>query len=111
MKKNKLSYRILKGTFIILFVIFIALYFSEASGYYEFRNYKTKELTDKQIQKFESDVAKGKDVSIEDYAITKNKNYSNNLSKAGDKLSNSISHLVEKGLNSTFSFVNKLIEE
>ena len=111
MKKNKLNYKIFRGTFIVLFVIFIALYFSEASGYYEFKNYKTKELTDKQIKKFESDIASGKDVSIEDYAVVKNKDYSNNLSNAGSKLSNGVSHLVEKGLNNTFSFINKLIEE
>lgn len=111
MKKDKLSYRVARGIMIILFVIFLALYFSESSGYYEFKNFKTKELTDKQIKQFENDISKGKDVSIEDYVVVKNKDYSNKLSKAGSSLSNGISHLVEKGLNNTFSLINKFIEE
>lgn len=112
MKKNrKVKNKFFKGFFLILFIIFIVLYFSEASGYYEFQNRRTKELTDKQIEKFEADVAAGKNVKIEDYVVTKNNNYNNNLSSAGLKLSNGISHLIEKGLNNTFSVIVKLIEE
>ncbi len=111
MKKHKVKYKFFKGLFIILFVIFIALYFSEESGYYEFKNHKTKELTEKQIKKFEADVALGKQVDINDYMIIKNINYQNHISRAGLSISNTISYVVKKGLDGTFSFIIKLVEE
>lgn len=108
---NKVKLKIFKTFIIILFIIFVVLYFSEASGYYEFQNRRTKELTDKQITKFEQDIAKGKNVKIEDYIVTKDNDYSNNLSNAGYSISKGISSIVEKGLNNTFSVIIKLIEE
>lgn len=111
MKKRKGKYKFFKGLIIVLFTIFIVLYFSEESGYYEFKNHKTKELTQKQIEKFESDIALGKQVDIDDYTTSKSNDYQNRLSGAGLNISNSIAYLVEKGLNGTFSFLIKLVEE
>ena len=111
MKKHKGKYKFFKGVFIILFVIFIALYFSEESGYYEFKNHRTAELTKKQIEKFEADVALGKQVDINDYKIVKNKDYQNHISGAGLNISNIVSYLVKTGLDKSFSFLIKLVEQ
>lgn len=111
MKKHKGKYKFFKGLFVTLFVIFIVLYFSEESGYYEFKNHKTKELTENQIKKFEADVSLGKQVDINDYMVVKNKDYQNHISGVGLNLSNAISYVVKKGLDGTFSFIIKLVEE
>lgn len=108
--KDKLKIKLFKGIFTLLFLIFITMYVSEESGYYEFKNNKTKELTQKQIEKFESDVALGKEVDIEDYVVTKDKNYQNKISKMGLNVSNTLSTIVKKSLDGAFSFMVNLVE-
>ena len=50
------SEKLIKTIFTILFVIFVTIYISQATGYYEYELHKKSELTKEQIQKFEKDV-------------------------------------------------------
>lgn len=109
-KNNTKKIKLFKFIFTFLFLVFITMYFSEESGYYEFKKNKTKELTEEQIKKFEEDVSLGKEVDIKDYVVVKEKNYQNHLSKLGLNVSNTISKIVKKGLDSTFSVVIDLVE-
>ena len=110
MKKNKKN-KFFKILFMILFIIYITIYFSQLTGYYEYKNYQKTVLTRNQIKKFESDVKNGRDVKLENYVVNTNKHYQNNLSKIGMNLSDIISKLVNKGINSSFDFLIKLVDE
>ena len=106
-KKNKL-YRFI---FMVFFLSFLVVYFSEITGYYEYRNYQKKTFTEEQIKKFEEDVASGKEVDINDYVVIDTKTYNNKLSKLTSKLSDGISEVVELSVNETFKALSKLMEE
>lgn len=109
MRKNKRN-KIYKFIFMVLFLSFIVIYFSELTGYYEYQNHKHTVLTEEQIKKFESDVAAGKEVDINEYLVKDDRVYNNNLSKLSSKLSNGISKVVQKGVESTFKFLSNLVE-
>ena len=110
MKKDKKN-KIFKFLIVLLFIIYITIYISEKTGYYEYKNYQKTILTKEQIVKFEDDVKNGKNVKINDYVVNTNKNYQTNLSKMGFNVSELISKLVNKGINSSFDFLVKLVDE
>ena len=55
MKKSK-KYRVCRFIFMVFFISFLVVYFSELTGYYEYQNYKQAALTKEQIKKFEEDL-------------------------------------------------------
>lgn len=109
MKKDKKK-KIFKFVFMVLFLSFVVIYCAELTGYYEYQNYKQTALTEEQIKKFESDVAAGKEVDINEYLVKDDRVYNNNLSKLSSKISNGISTVVQKGVESTFKFLSNLVE-
>ncbi len=110
MKKKK-NNNIFNIIFMILFLSFLVVYFSEKTGYYEYKNHNKAVLTEEQIKKFESDVASGKEVDLNDYLIINNKSYDNKLSKLASKFSDGISSVVKTSVENTFKFLSGLIEE
>lgn len=109
MKKDKKN-KIYKFIFMVFFISFIVVYFSELTGYYEYQNHKKSTLTEEKIKQFEKDVAEGKEVDINDYVVVEEKNYNNGLSKLTSKLSDGISNLVQSGVENTFKFLSNLVE-
>lgn len=107
---KKVYYKILKFCFVFLFVIFITLYISQVAGYYEYANNQQMILTEKQIEKFESDVKSGKNIDIEDYMKNTKKNYNTGISKMGLKVSDIISDGVSKGVEGFFNFLIKFVD-
>ena len=110
MKKDK-KIKLFKGILVALFIVYITIYVSQLTGYYEYKNYQKTVLTEEQIEQFEQDVKEGKQVNVKDYVVNTNKNYQTNLSKIGMNLSNTISSWVNKGINSSFDFLVKLVDE
>lgn len=110
MKKKKKN-NIYKFIFIIFFTSFLVIYLSEATGYYEYQNYKKTSLTEDQIKKFEDDVKNGNKVDINDYLIIDTRQYDNKLSKLASKLSDGISVFVNNSVEYVFKYISKLIEE
>ena len=110
MKKKK-NNKLINIIFLMLFMSFLVIYFSEITGYYEYQNHKKTTLTEEQIRKFENDVENGKEIDLNQYLVVENKNYNNKLSKAASKLSDGISNVVKKGVESTFKFLSNLVEE
>lgn len=110
MKKNKKN-KIFKYIFMVFFMSFLVIYFSELTGYYEYQNYKKAALTEEQIKQFEQDVASGKEVDLNKYLVVETKSYNNKLSKIASKLSDGISDIVKDGVENTFKFLSKLVEE
>lgn len=110
MKKKK-NNGLYKFIFMVFFLSFLVIYFSELTGYYQYQNHKKAVLTEEQIKKFESDVASGKEVDINEYLVVDNRTYNNKLSKLTSKLSDGISNVVQSGVENTFKFLSKLVEE
>ena len=110
MKKDKKN-KIYKFIFGLFFLSFLVIYFSELTGYYEYKNYQKAALTEEQIKKFEEDVKNGNEVDINEYLVVNNKKYNNTLSKLASKLSDGISKIVNNGVEYTFKYISKLIDE
>lgn len=106
----KIYNRIFKYVFWILLVTFLTLYFSQATGYYEFQQHKKVVYTAEQIKKFEADVAAGKDVHIEDYMETTVKDYRNKTSDLGLSISETMGKIVKNGIEGFFSAINDMVE-
>lgn len=109
--KIKIYKKIFKFCFWACFVIFLTLYLSQATGYYEYEQHKKVSFTSEQIKKFESDVAAGKNVDLDSYLEDKEKDYSNKTSKLGYNISKAIGQYVKDGLDATFKVLNKAMEE
>lgn len=107
----KIYNKIFKYVFWILLVTFLTLYFSQATGYYEFKQHQKVVYTAEQIKKFEDDVASGKDVHIEDYMETTNKDYRNKTSDLGLSISETMGNIVKTGIENFFSVINNMVEE
>lgn len=108
--RRKLISRGFRFCFVFALLSFLALYFSQATGYYDFAEHKKVTLTNEQIKKFEDDVASGKNLNLEDYLSNTDKNYQNKTSRMGLKISESIGTYARKGIEATFKVLNKLVE-
>lgn len=109
MKKQKIANVIFKYLFLMSFIIFLTIYFSQATGYYEYEQYKKKELTEEQIRKFEKDISEGKKIDIDSY-LEPTKNFENKISNATLTVSDTIQNYMVKGIEFVFSGIGKLIE-
>lgn len=105
------KYKIFKWTFLFFLVIFLTLYFSQLTGYYEFKNYERMSMTQEQIRQFEEDVKNGKEVDIKDYAVNIERDYQNRFSKAGLTLSTGISDLIESSVVKIFGTIAGFVSE
>ena len=79
-----------KRIFYLLVILFITLYFANQTGYYESRLQSKTNLTKEAIERFEKDVAEGKEVDINNYIDTSVKEYNNKYSSLGLGISNQL---------------------
>ena len=94
---------------LILFIIFLCIFISSTSGYYEYSNNKKTVFTEDKIKQFEKDVAEGKNVNINDYLKTESKDYTNNITNMGDGVSEFINDSVNFVLKGGFKIIEKMI--
>ena len=109
--KQKLGNKIFHKVWFILFLIFLTLYISQASGYYESSISKKTTFTNEQIKRFEQDIKDGKNVDIEKYLDNTTKNYQNKLSKTALSFSETISKYTKMGIEKFFSIIGNAVEE
>lgn len=107
----KIYNRIFKVFFYVSLVSFVALYLSQATGYYEFELHKKMVLTEEKIKQFEADVAAGKKVDIENYLDVETKDYSSRVSDMGYNISSTIGKYIKGGLDGMFKALNKIVQE
>lgn len=110
-EKKKIIYKIFKKIFLGIFIGFSVLYFSQATGYYEYRLHEKVVLNQEQIEKFEQDIKDGKNIDIDEYTVEEVKDYSNSISNIGLKISDNIGETVKKSINSIFKYLSKMVEE
>ena len=96
--------------FLLFFLMFVGLYFTASSGYYETEERKKMVLTNEQIARFEEDIQNGKQVDLEDYLQLNEKNYENAISDAALSLSTKLGQMVENGMNSLFQAMANAME-
>ena len=96
-----------KYSLLILFLLFLGLYFSSNAGLIDYQAKYKKSLTEKEIEKFEEDLNNGISIDIKDYVNTNNKNYSNSISKATLKISNTLGHVIKGALDFMFKQIEK----
>lgn len=101
MKKNKKT-RYFFRTLHILFFMYIALIIAYESGYYETKSHNRAVLTKEAMERFESDLAQGQVIDVKDYLKEEKVDYSNGVTKVGNKISNGISDFMTKGLSGIF---------
>jgi hypothetical protein len=93
----------------LLFAIFLTLYISQATGYYDYEQYKKVEITNDKIAQFEQDVKDGKEIKVENYLDNVKTDYNNNASRVGMKISSTIKKYVRGGIDGTLSFFGLLL--
>ena len=93
----------------ILFIIFIALIITYESGYYESKVGARARLTNEAIKKFESDIQNGVAVDLNDYLEEEYVDYSNSVTKIGNKVTSGITKVITKGLGGVFDVLKNLV--
>lgn len=101
--------KLLKRSLIFLFVIFITIYIFYGNSYYNYDLHKKVELTNEQIEKFESDIKKNNNIDVNDYIKNTTKDYSNNMSDLGLTFSNFTSKYVKESIKGIFDIINGLM--
>lgn len=96
---------------LVLFLIFLALYYSSNAGIIDYQSKYKKELTEEQIKKFEEDVKNNVNIDIKDYIVKTEEEYNNNLSKITLKISNTIGEKVKDTLDFLFSNFEKAMKD
>jgi archaellum component FlaF (FlaF/FlaG flagellin family) len=96
---------------ISLFLIFLTLYISQETGYYEYQQQKKVTLTDEKIKEFEKDVADGKRIDIDNYLEDIEVDYNNGVSRAGLRLSKKIEDLFNGGMKIVFGFLEAMFSD
>lgn len=93
----------------ILFIVYMALFITQSTGYYELKQHNRMVMTNENMKKFENDVKQGKDISIEDYIDTTKKDYSSRVGDIGNKTSSLIEKVMTKGIKTSFGMLGKLL--
>lgn len=101
MKKSKKTKYFFRTLYILLF-IYIALIIAYESGYYETKSHNRAVLTKEAMERFESDLEQGQIVDVKDYLKEDKVDYSNSVTKVGNKISSGISDFMTKGLSGIF---------
>ncbi len=99
---------------LILFLVvlsFVISYIIYETGYYEYKLQNKMILTKEQIEKFESDVNKGLDVTLNDYVVDQNIDYTSSLTRITNKINRKTSKYIKKGIELIFKSINKFVSD
>ena len=96
-----------KTLFILVFLLFLALFIASKTGYYE-KSVKDKTyLTNKKLKEFEKDISERKNVDAKDY-FPKEVDYSNVFTKSANNISNKIGLVVNYKAKNIWDFIKTL---
>lgn len=96
---------------IVICFSFVVSYIIYETGYYEYKLQNRTVLTKEQMEQFEKDVAEGKDVTLRDYLLETEVDYSNNLTDVTVKVSSKVNSYFKKGIELMFKQVNRMVQE
>ncbi len=101
--------KIIKNIPLIILVLLAFLYFSYQNGYYDKYMRERINLTNQNIEKFESDIKEGRDVTIEDY-LKEEKSYSTKTGNISLKISNKLENIINNGVKYLFKKISSIVE-
>ena len=107
MNKKKIA----KNVFITLFLAFVVSYVIEKTGYYEYNLQNKTIMTNEAISRFEKDLAEGKDVTMEEYVVSTEKDYTSTLTRTTNKVSVKVNEVLKRGIEGVFKIVSTFVEE
>lgn len=90
-------------------VCFLIVYFLLENGYYENKKARQVAFTEESIRKFEEDVRQNKIIDISNYKIEEEKNYSNKISRFGQKLTDKAGKVIMKGTTGVVDILKSLL--
>ena len=102
-KKGNWFFRILT----IFFIMYLALFISLHTGYYEKMVRDQTLMTEEKIEEFENDVANNIAVDIKDY-LPEEKDYSNFFTKSASSLSNTLGNILDNKSENIWDFIKSL---
>ena len=111
MKPTKIRTQVFRVVVIVLFVTFLTIFISNKYGYYEYKKHEQVVLTEEQIKQFEQDVKDGKNIDLQNYLDSTNKNYQTKFSQFGLNVSNSLANIVKNSVDGFFKYVSKFVVE
>lgn len=103
--------KLFKSLFFLCFIAFLIAYIIEETGYYEYNLQNKTILTNEQMKKFEEDTKNGKDVTLEDYLVHTEKDYTTHLTNSTNKVSEEVNILLKNGIEGVFKVLGKFVEE
>ncbi len=106
MKKKKL-HPILK-ILICLFIVYIALFIANISGYYEGKIKDEVIVTEEGIKEFEEKVQNGEEIDITAFLKNDRVDYSSSMSNLGDNLTSGIEVFITDGMKFVSDVVKSL---
>ena len=89
--------------------IFIVTYVIYETGYYEYKLQNRMVLTSEQMKQFEIDVNSGKDVTLNDYLVDEQIDYSNKLTNITVKVNNKVGKYLKKSIEGVFKLLNGFV--
>lgn len=92
----------------VLFILFMIAYIMLECGYYESKLSRQSTITNENIKQFEKDVKEGKPVDLNNYLVEETVDYSNSVTKAGTKISETVNAFMTEGLASVVGVLKKL---
>ena len=103
-KNNNWFFRIL----LVLFLVFISLNIAYESGYYETKAHNKAIMTKEAIEQFELDIANNKTIDLQEYLKKDDIDYSNKVTRLGNKIANSLSKFMTKEVSNIFDVLKNL---
>lgn len=103
-KKKSLFFKVL----CLLFLVYVALSIAYESGYYTTKASNRVLMTKEAMEQFEEDLKNGEMVDLKTYLKEDKVDYSNKITKVGNKLSNSISEVLTNGISGLFKTLKGL---
>lgn len=91
-----------------LFVLFMALFIANMSGYYEGKIRKQVSVTEEGIKAFEEAIKNGEDINITSFLNNDRIDYSSNMSNLGDNLTYGLENFVSKGMGFVVNILKSL---
>lgn len=103
-KNNNIFLKILG----LLFLIYIALFIANLSGYYESQIRENTIVTEEGIKAFEEKVQNGEEIDVTSFLNKEREDYSSKMSTLGDNLTSNVENFVVKSMGFISDIVKSL---
>ena len=90
----------------VFFLIYIALFIANLSGYYESQIRENTIVTEEGIKAFEEKVQNGEEIDVTSFLSKEREDYSSKMSTLGDNITSNVENFVAKSM----SFITDIVK-